>query len=201
MMNTEMTSQKRNGYAVVLLSGGIDSTSCLHFYWSRGFQVEGLFIDYGQPAAIKEAEAAHRVSEFLSLPLRQMRFSGTEIQTLNEIPGRNALFLFAALMSFSASNGIIALGIHAGTSYFDCSQDFTQLAQRLVDGYVNGKIQLGVPFLKWSKLDVWHYLQQIELPTGLTYSCELGLEQPCGKCHSCRDLEVLYASKDNKNRS
>ena len=44
--------------AIVLLSGGIDSMACIHFYLNQGYSIEALFCDYGQPASVREMESA-----------------------------------------------------------------------------------------------------------------------------------------------
>lgn len=43
-----------------------------------------------------------------------------------------------------------------------------------------------------NKIEVWEYAKSKRVPINLTYSCELGLKQPCGKCPSCKDLIILY---------
>jgi predicted subunit of tRNA(5-methylaminomethyl-2-thiouridylate) methyltransferase len=55
-----------NPEAWVLLSGGIDSTACAAFYLSQDFQVHAVFVDYGQVAARREADAAKAVAMGLS---------------------------------------------------------------------------------------------------------------------------------------
>jgi 7-cyano-7-deazaguanine synthase len=107
--------------------------------------------------------------------------------------GRNGLFILAALMDMPAPVGIISLGIHAGTPYYDCSPEFMSKMQAIVDGYTRGRVSLAAPFLSWSKWDIYQYSRGNGLPIKLTYSCELGRIQPCGTCRSCADLEVLYA--------
>lgn len=182
-----------NTDVLVLLSGGIDSTACAYLYKSQGFSVEALFIDYGQPSASKEAEASRSLAEYLSIPIRDLCLMGQCDKEGGEIKGRNAFLLLAALMEFPSRSGIVGIGLNTGTQYYDCSEEFVKKLQEIFDGYTDGCIQLGVPFLKWHKAELWEYFCQARLPTHMTYSCELGLQQPCGKCLSCRDLEALDA--------
>lgn len=186
-----------NDRAIVLLSGGIDSAACAYFYKEQGFLVESLFINYGQPAAIKEERAAGEIASYLSIPIKQLSLSGACHKVKTEVGGRNAFLLFAALMEFSGSSGTIGIGVHAGTTYYDCTKDFLSQTQKLFDGYNAGCIQIGAPFVSWSKYDIWKYYRQTGMPEHLTYSCELGLQQPCGSCLSCQDLEKLYACKEH----
>jgi 7-cyano-7-deazaguanine synthase len=193
------TLQKKNTnssaqYVTVLLSGGIDSAACVAFYVAQKFNVSALFIDHGQKSARKENAAALAVSSHYSIPLAKVKISGLTSQSTGYIIGRNAVLLNVALMALRPSSAIIAMGIHAGTAYPDCSEEFINHMQTLADLYADGRVVIGVPFLKWSKRDIWDYCRIKEVPVDLTYSCELGRRQPCRDCLSCHNLEELYAS-------
>jgi 7-cyano-7-deazaguanine synthase len=179
--------------AMVLLSGGIDSTACVAFYLSQGFSLSALFVDYGQLSSHSESEAAAAVSEHYRIPLRRTAISGLRQRSGGYIPGRNAFLLFNALLAFRSDAGIIGIGIHSGTTYQDCSEQFVKQMQSSFDLYTDGRISIGAPFLRWNKLEVWHYSQDAGAPLHLTYSCELGRQQPCGECLSCKDTEALHA--------
>ena len=97
-----------------------------------------------------------------------------------------------AIAEFPAALGMIAIGIHAGTDYSDCTADFIASMQRVADTYYDGRVQIVAPFLRWTKRDIWQYAQD-RIPLSHTYSCERGLAQPCGGCLSCLDLESLNA--------
>ena len=56
---------------LVLLSGGIDST-CIHYYQNLGYNVKGLFIDYGQPAANQE-NIIKKISDILKIDFLQFK--------------------------------------------------------------------------------------------------------------------------------
>lgn len=187
--------QKRNALAKVFvsLSGGIDSTACAAFYLQRGFSVRAVFVDYGQIAARREEEAAKAVARNYQIHLLKLRWSGLSQKNAGLITGRNAFLLFAAFMEMPEDVRILALGIHSGTQYRDCSPLFIRKVQSLFDTYTGGRLQIGAPFLKWTKADIWTYCRSQGVPVELTYSCERGQDQPCGQCLSCRDLEALNA--------
>ena len=178
----------------VLLSGGIDSAACLHFYLKQRRTVNALYIDYGQLSASYELKAAEQISQYYGTNLKVLKLEGVLTSKKDYICGRNLFLLGVALMEMPNAN-IIALGIHAGTSYSDCDVLFIEKMQSVFDIYAKGTVQLGVPFLGWSKNEVWQYCKQQKVPLDLTYSCEYGKKQPCGKCLSCKDLEALNASK------
>ena len=187
------SSSNQDGTALVLISGGIDSTACADFYLSQGFSVRALFVQYGQLAVQKEGEASQQVCDHYRVPLTVVSCEGLMEKTGGVIRGRNAFLLFTALMEFNAQSGVIAAGIHAGTSYTDCSKRFLASIQVIFDDYTDGRIRVCAPFLDWSKQDIWEYCIDRRVPLDLTYSCELGKNQPCSECLSCRDLESLRA--------
>ena len=189
-----MLVSKNNRRVLVLLSGGIDSTACAAFYLNQQFSVRALFFDYGQASARREGDAVSDICSHYDIPLEKIVCSGFSGWPGGYIPGRNAFLLHGALMAFKYTRGIVATGIHSGTTYNDCTEQFVREVQSLFDLYTDGRVCVGAPFLNWSKRQVWDYCQSEKVPIELTYSCELGKVQPCGQCLSCKDLEALYAS-------
>ena len=187
--------KKPKRMATVLLSGGIDSTACVHFCLARGHAVAGMFVDYGQVARRREERAAGAGADAFEVPLRKLRVLGTASKGAGLVQGRNAFLVLCALMEIPKGPQVLAIGIHGGTPYWDCSQGFVTLMQSLLDGYAGGRVQLLAPFVTWTKQEVFLYCREHDLPIELTYSCERGVAQPCGQCSSCRDLEALNAGK------
>jgi 7-cyano-7-deazaguanine synthase len=87
--------------------------------------------------------------------------------------------------------GILALGIHFGTAYYDCSAAFMKAIAALVAEHTDGRLTLLAPFLEWSKKQVYDYFISAKLPIELTYSCEAGTTEPCKMCNSCQDRSAL----------
>ena len=174
-------------HAIVLLSGGIDSACCVAFYQQAGHSVSGVFIDYGQPVCKLEERSADAIARHYAIPLHVIRDSGPSTEFHGEIAGRNAFLVFTALLRFAHLAGVLALGIHAGTRYYDCSEHFVGHINALLSGYCNGQLVLAAPFLHWSKRTVYQFCATNEIPVHLTWSCEVGPLEPCGKCTSCED--------------
>lgn len=177
----------------VLLSGGIDSTACISFYLENDFSVRCLFIDYGQASAKREARSVKDITNHYNVPIAWLIWSGLKRKNAGMIPGRNAFFLISVLMELPDYTGILAIGVHSGTHYYDCTPKFFKRMQSMFDSYTQGRIQIDMPFLKWTKYEIWKFCNTRNVPLELTYSCERGFDQPCGQCLSCRDLENLYA--------
>ncbi|MBN2571868.1 MAG: 7-cyano-7-deazaguanine synthase [Ignavibacteriales bacterium] len=180
----------------VLFSGGIDSTACLHYYLSHNYSVLGLFVDFGQKSAKKEFDAVKNISKYFKIEFNSIQFSEYPYETSGKINGRNLLLLSAALFYSKYTSGIIALGIHSGTSYPDCDQSFIDSVQHTFDIYMDGKVQIECPFINFEKKEIYKYCIDSNIPLELTYSCEMGAKQPCGQCLSCKDLIALYEIKN-----
>ena len=125
------------------------------FYLKEGFQVDCLHIAFGQPSSPHEQVAARRVTRHYGVPLSILRWAAATRFTTGEIVGRNAFMCLGALLELGDVAGVLAIGIHAGTPYYDCSRDFVSDMQRVIDGYCDGRLRLGAPFVEWSKRDVY----------------------------------------------
>jgi len=177
--------------AIVLLSGGIDSAACAHFLRDNGFSIRALFVDYGQKAAPFEKRSAEALSNLLGAELDSVLLRSPTHFGAGEIAGRNAFLVFAALLTGQLRTGVIALGIHSGTTYYDCSTAFAQSLDRLLAEHTDGRVRLSTPFIAWSKKNIFDYYKTSKLPIELTYSCESGQMPTCGRCLSCRDRRML----------
>lgn len=173
--------------ATVLFSGGIDSTSCIHLFQEKGYEVRGIFINFGQAAAGRETESVSRLSSLLCIPVTTLEASSRTVFGAGELVGRNAFLIFSALLLGGCHDGLLAIGIHAGTGYYDCSPAFLSRADQLVQECSNGRVSLVAPFIDWSKDDIYSLFMASQLPLHETYSCEAGTIPPCGECASCRD--------------
>ncbi len=167
-------SKPSHTVATVLMSGGIDSTACAHFLREQGMRVRGLFIDHGQAAAAQEAIAVRAVASALEIEISSCKLSSAAKLGTGELVGRNSMLIFAGLFFDQCQPSILALGIHAGTEYFDCSPAFLQVAARLLSDQTDGRVSLVAPFSNWAKQDVIEYSVTAGLPLHLTYSCEAG---------------------------
>ena len=175
----------------VLMSGGVDSTACAHYFVERGDNVCGIFVDYGQAAAVAEFSAVQSVTHHLGIPLSTMTFRVEHDFGAGEILGRNAFLVFAAMMGVQPKLGVLSLGVHSGTGYYDCGIDFFDRIGHIVDSYSLGRIALLCPFLKEDKAFVFRYVRAHNIPLHITYSCEMGTNPPCGRCLSCGDRDAI----------
>lgn len=175
----------------VLLSGGIDSASAAYLLKGQGYAVRGVFIDYGQAAREPEARAARAVAQALSVDVEIITVKGPSGYGAGELLGRNAFLILTAIFIGQAHRGLLAIGIHAGTPYYDCSPAFIDRMKQLAEEHTGGQLTVSAPFLHWTKPQIYRYFLDAGLPLSATYSCESGTIPPCGSCASCRDRGAL----------
>jgi len=176
---------------VVLLSGGIDSTACIHFLLKQDLNVSALYVEHGQAARAYEARSAREICKYFNIKLQECAVRTNTNFVEGELRGRNAFLIFSALLFSPCTNGLLAIGIHSGTKYYDCSPGFLDRVRGVVTEYTSGQFDVIAPFLTWTKHEIISYCVSERIPIGLTYSCERGTHEPCGECTSCRDRKGL----------
>ena len=202
--------------ALVLFSGGLDSTTCLYWALAQGYTCETLTVTYGQRHG-REVDAARKIAQnlgvkahFITLQLPWLQTSSlvnksAQIpdvpveQIKNEgipstyVPGRNLMFLSIAgsLLDAIGAQAIIA-GPNAVdfSGYPDCTPAFfAAAAEALNRGTkqgVGGGIEVLAPLMTLSKAQIVRLGAQLGVPFELTWSCYAGGEKPCGHCDSCK---------------
>ena len=176
-----------DGPVLTLLSGGIDSSTVVSVLLESTSEIVGIFVDYGQPAALSEWEAARNIAEHFGIPVRRVELGFPLESNGSEYLVRNALLVLIAAGITKAKPLRIALGIHALSEYFDTTPLFLRQVQRLLDGYFSGSVTLTAPLLSETKAEVVQLARNKGVPLELTFSCETQNSPACGACPSCRD--------------
>src|ERR1700738_1027673 len=120
------------------MSGGVDSAACAHLLATRNFKVKGVFLEYGQAAACPERRAVEALTARMNLPLAVFSVHGAGPFSTGELATRNAFLIFSAIFLTRQRSGLVAIGIHAGTPYYDCSPPFIDSISRLVADHFDG---------------------------------------------------------------
>lgn len=178
----------RHDGVYILLSGGVDSAVVLALLADR--RPRTLWVNYGQPAAKAERCASEAVSAHYGTSWAEITVGGVHAPISGEFRGRNDLLVAAAVTAGSGRS--VALGIHAGTGYTDCSPQWAAAWQGLLDAQYSGRATLVAPLIALTKAQVYALARDSGVPTHLTYSCEAG-SSPCGCCSSCADRRALDA--------
>jgi 7-cyano-7-deazaguanine synthase len=186
MTKTSFPAQRR---CCILLSGGIDSGLLASMLRRDGHAAQALWVDYGQPAALAERTASQAVAAHYALDWQESAVRGVTVPPEGEVPGRNDLLVAVAQACVPKTS--VAIGVHAGTPYLDCSDEWVRSWQALLDAQYSGVVVLLAPFVGLQKMQVMALARQYRVPLGLTHSCERG-NDPCGSCSSCRDRAAAH---------
>jgi len=168
----------------VLLSGGVDSALVASLLQRDGWLVQALWVDYGQPAGAAERIASRALGAHYGLAWQEAVAGGLMVPAEGEIAARNDLLVAAARACVPGRS--VAIGVHAGTSYLDCSREWLRAWQLLLDVQHGGVVALLAPLAGLQKPEVLALAHEHQVPMKLTHSCERG-SSPCGRCLSCRD--------------
>ena len=206
--------------AAILLSGGMDSTTCLWWMIDQGIGgIHAVSIDYGQRHRVELEHAtdlARRAGvdrhKIITLDLTSIGGSPLTDATLEVpearekrqistvVPFRNMLFVTAA-SAYAETQGITALYIAPVRddfeAYRDCRRDFyDSLEQTLgLGGTREQPYKLHTPFVyKW-KTEVVSVGLELGVPYEETHTCYEGRRPACGLCDAC--TERLAAFKAN----
>lgn len=197
-----------NKYAVVLLSGGIDSTVCLYYARQR-FNITALIFDYHQRHR-REIQSAQAIAGRLHIPYRVIPLDmGWATSALTShavpvpkrrplgktdipstyVPGRNILFLSYAVSfadNFNYRDIYIGAHIQDYSGYPDCRPEFIRLFENAANRGIKNSVRIHAPFLHKKKSQIIKAGLKLKVPFHLTWSCYEGGKNPCLTCDSCR---------------
>ncbi len=202
--------------AVVLLSGGLDSATCLAIARRQGFDSYCLSFNYGQRHCA-ELAAAERVAKALgavehrTLNLGLAQFGGSALTDsaiavpvdgvqpgipVTYVPARNTIMLSLAL-AWAEVLGCrdIFVGVNAVdySGYPDCRPDYIEAFEKMANlatraGVEGAKLNIHAPLIALSKAEIIRTGSQLGVDYGLTVSCYQADELgcACAVCDSCR---------------
>ncbi|MFB0935770.1 MAG: 7-cyano-7-deazaguanine synthase QueC [Propionivibrio sp.] len=221
-MNTPESSSPRR--AVVLLSGGLDSATCLAIARDAGFDCYCLSLDYGQRHRT-ELDAAARVARVLGakehrvLRLDLAAFGGSALTDQNiavptegvgsgipvtYVPARNTIMLSLALAWAEVlESHDIFVGVNAVdySGYPDCRPEFVAAFENLANlatkaGVEGNRMTIHAPLIDLTKAEIIRKGSALGVDYGITISCYQADDQgrACGACDSCRLRQEGFAA-------
>lgn len=201
--------------AVILLSGGLDSVTCLAMAKDQGFDCYALSFAYGQRHAY-ELTAAQTIAQtmgvvdhrIVNLDIGQFgasaltdttitvpSYAGTDHIPVTYVPARNTVFLSIALglaESIGAYDIFIGANVVDYSGYPDCRPEFMEAFQALANvatktGVEGHHFRIQAPLLHLSKADIIKAGMALGIDYGLTVSCYQLNDKgaACGHCDSC----------------
>lgn len=201
--------------AVVLLSGGLDSATCLAIARDRGYTCYGLSFDYGQRHRV-ELESAARLAvqaglaDYKVIPVDMRGIGGSALTDstiavpeqesegipVTYVPARNTVFLaYALAWAEVLSARAIFIGVNAldYSGYPDCRPAFIDAFQAMANlatkkGVEGETIAIETPLIDLTKAQIIESGTALGVDYSLTVSCYQAddLGRACGRCDSCR---------------
>lgn len=203
-----------NNKALLIYSGGLDSTTLLYKLLMTGWTVEALSFDYGQRHR-KELDAAreitgplgirHDVINLQSLGRQLIGSSQTdehvdvpdghyeeESMKKTVVPNRNMVMLsIGASIALARRIPWLAYAAHAGDHaiYPDCRPEFVDAMEVAFQRCDWNRVALLAPYVR-NGLDKGGIVREgsaLGVPYNLTWTCYKGRTLHCGTCGSCRE--------------
>lgn len=196
--------------AVLIYSGGLDSTTGLYWLRNEGYDVRCLSINYGQrhrkelehaKAFCDELGIEHRVADLTAVREFLKGSSQTddsvsvpeghyeeETMKATVVPNRNMVMLAVATgWAVQIKSNAVAYCAHASdfSIYPDCRPVFADALNKAIGLCDWHKVELLYPFINKTKAEVIKIGHELEVPFEKTWSCYQGKEQHCGKCGTC----------------
>ena len=199
--------------ALVVLSGGQDSTTCL--YWAiKEFgisNIEAITFDYQQRHRI-ELECAEKITSLINvpqtvLPINTFQDLGgsalteeaievkTDLNSENQlpntfVPGRNLIFLtFAAAHAYKRGIKTLVMGVSQTdySGYPDCRRDTIDKLELAINAGMEYDVTILTPLIDKSKKETVELAIKVEAmeAMALTHTCYNGEQPPCGACPAC----------------
>lgn len=183
---------------VLLLSGGLDSTTMLWMY--RDLKPECLTFDYGQRHS-REIHHAREIAHdagchhvVIKLPQLQGSYLTGDVALTDGastvVPNRNMIFLSVAA-NYVGDNGHLYFGGHASDHevYPDCRPDFLASLSTAL-GLACG-VTLHCPFQNTNRDQIAELAKSLGAPVAKTWSCYTGEDEPCGYCPACEGRQKI----------
>jgi 7-cyano-7-deazaguanine synthase len=207
--------------AIILFSGGLDSTTCLAIAQSQGFECYALSFSYGQKHS-SELQAAKKIAENSHVALHRIidldlgSFGGSALTDdsiavptdetvgipVTYVPARNTVFLSVALAwaEVLEADAIFA-GVNAVdySGYPDCRPEYINAFQQMADlatkaGIEGHGVRIETPLIDLTKVEIIQLGSQLGVDYANTVSCYKADDNghACGECDSCKIRRAAF---------
>lgn len=206
------SDHRNNQAALVLLSGGQDSVTCLAWALKNFKEVKTISFDYGQRHKI-ELECAKKIAEKLGLehkilPINTFAELGANALTHPEVtvenvgstnqqlpntfvPGRNLIFLtFAAAHAYSLNIHNLVTGVCQTdySGYPDCREETIQNLEKTIQLGMDWETHIHTPLMHLNKAQTVELIKELGYFDLLqdSHTCYNGQRPACGECPACK---------------
>ncbi len=203
-----------NKKAVVILSGGMDSTLSSYIAKKSGYELIAVHFNYGQRTQTKELKAFRDICKELNVLNKyeidipfftqigasaltdksiEVPINGIEkgIIPITYVPFRNGIFLsIASAIAEKESASAMYIGVvqEDSSGYPDCTNSFINSIQKAINEGTKDStnIEIITPLVDLSKAQIVQEAIKLNVPLELTWSCYKEEDEACGVCDSCR---------------
>lgn len=204
---------------IVVLSGGLDSTTLLYHLIDEGHTLKSLSVNYAQRHS-RELRAAVEICQRVGVEHHIVDLSGLaaifgqnaltskkvdvphgeyspDTMAVTTVPNRNMILLSIATgWAIASKFDAVAFGAHSGqyTPYPDCQPQFAAAMNDVTHVCNECPIEVLAPFIHWTKADIVQRGHELGVPFELTWSCYKGRDIHCGSCSTCLDRISAFAT-------
>lgn len=206
--------------AVVVLSGGLDSTTALYKAMFLGYECYTISFNYGQKHK-KELEAAKKIADLMKITHKEVDITSitdlisnsaltsnikvpeghyaSENMKITVVPNRNMIMYSIAIgYAVNIKANVVVIGVHAGDHFIypDCRPEFIKTLSSLAylgnEGFCLPDFKIYAPFLNIKKQDIVSLGNQLKVPFQLTWSCYKGGNKHCGVCGTDNERKEAF---------
>lgn len=207
-------SKDFNKKAIVILSGGMDSTLSSYLAKNSGYEIIAVHFNYGQRTQNRELKAFRDICKSLNVLNKyeidipffsqigasaltdkniEVPINGIEkgIVPITYVPFRNGIFLSIASAIAEKENATaIYIGVvqEDSSGYPDCTNSFISSMKKAINEGTKDDTKLDIitPLVDLSKAQIVQEAIKLNVPLELTWSCYKEENEACGVCDSCR---------------
>lgn len=209
--------------ALVIFSGGQDSTTCLYWALKKFSTVEAVTFDYGQRHKIelnsaKEIANLAKVTQTI-LPINTFSALGgtsltdsidvrNDLETNNLpntfVPGRNLIFLtYASALAYQKGISHIIGGMCQTdySGYPDCRNNTIKSMELAINLGMESDITIHTPLMYLTKWEIWNLANELgclNIVKKYSHTCYNGVQGGCGTCNACLLRERGYQEYLNR---
>ena len=206
-------NQNFNKKAVVILSGGMDSTLSSYIAKNSGYELIAIHFNYGQRTQDRELKAFRDICSDLEILEKyeidipfftQIGASALTDKTIDiptggieagvpitYVPFRNGIFL-SITAAIAEKEGATAMYIGVvqedSSGYPDCTDEFINDMKKAINQGTKEDTHIDIltPLVHLSKAQIVQEAMKLNVPLEHTWSCYKEEEEACGVCDSCR---------------